>query len=198
MKLFTPLLLIISLALSGCTSVTMVDHTFDPDFDLSQYQTFMLLPNPHPAADENAASVLGEDDLSLTAVRAVLEAKGFDFMVLGTPDFMVGVRAEMTGKPSTNIDMNPLIFTAWDGTARVPRAVGRSEMEDISASQQIKGTGEIMDSKGFLVSMRVEVYDTASGEIVWSGWASSSSLNAFRGDETKLKIVGQIMQRFPN
>lgn len=198
MKLLTPLFLILSLALLGCSSVTMVDHSFDPDFDLSQYKTFMLLPNPHAVSDENAASILGEGDLSLVAVRAVLEAKGFDFIVLGTPDFMVGVRAEMKGKPGTNIDMNPLIFTAWDGTARVPRAVDASEMEDISAGQQIKGTRDIMDYKGPMASMRVEVYDTKSKAVVWTGWASSSSLDAFRGDGAKLKIVNQIMQRFPN
>lgn len=141
------------------------------------------MPNPHPTADPDAAIILGEGDYSLVAVRAVLEAKGFGFMVLGVPDFLIGVRAEMTGERGTNIGKSPIIGP-WDDTAKIK-------------DRLIEGT-HVMNVEGVAASMHVEVFDAKTKEIVWTGWASSSSLNAFRGDNAKLKIVNQIMQRFPN
>lgn len=198
MKLFTPVSLILSLALFGCSSVVSVDHSFDSNYNLSGYRTFAFLPTPHSKSDENAMVILGNDDLSLVALRAVLEEKGFEYTEEDMPDFMVGLRVEMGYEPPVGITSyveNELHLTAWFGD------VGSESQQfdpNPNINEGINGSKSRRNNRREFISMFVEVFDTATKKMVWKGWASAPSMEAFSSESAKLRIVNQIMQRFPN
>lgn len=200
MKLFTPIFLILSLVLCGCSSVVSVDHSFDPNHDLSEYRSFAFLPIPHSKLDENAMAILGEDDLSLVALQAVLEEKGFEYLEEGTPDFMVGLRVEMGYEKPAKVAGAAVVGSGFNFSVSESEGVSRSQQYDPNPNinEGINGSKSHRRNRKTFVSMSVEVFDTVTKEMVWKGWATAPSMEVFSSGSAKLRIVNQIMQRFPN
>ncbi|MDQ8204878.1 DUF4136 domain-containing protein [Pelagicoccus sp. SDUM812003] len=202
MKHLLPLLLV-SLFLCGCASVN-VSHDYDPQIDLAMYESFDLLPIPHPEYDEKARMVLGNDDSSLLALTSILEGKGYHRAIDGPADFFVGIRAtfrsieEVIGyldaEPEGLLAMSVLPPNRLGNTdADYPRSIYRPTDLDIYDASE--GSRLPSDQGVYLI---IDVFDATTKSLAWQGWAKSSTVNGFATDSKRVVAISKVLESFPN
>ncbi len=171
------------LFVAGCASGPTISYEADREAKFAGYKTYALFPM------DKAKGIQGADpSVSLRyapvinrAIAEGLQAKGFNPVELGTADFSVYVNATIA--PRVELDewgYSSLGYYRWGGYWGRPG---------------IGYTTTTVDTykEGLL---RVEVYDGASKELAWVGWAKDR-LGKAPTDEQVANVIAQVLANFP-
>ncbi len=165
--------------LGGCRALPTGYSDFDPDTDFSDFRTFAFVPehtlvvaSPNPVNPQIEPTLIEE-------TRKALTRKGYQFT--SDPeqaDFLVG-------------------FTLG-GTPTARTTVFTDNQRDIFVVGQTQRT-EVVTQEGTDAGMVIDMYDQASGQKKWMGWAIEEIT---MGDIQRLRLtiselVGVILDHFP-
>ena len=91
------IVMLLSTTIVACSSV-QVATDYDPDANLSSYETYSWLPRPvEPTGDVRADNPLVHARVR-DAVDEALKAKGYERLLEGRPDFYIGYHLSLTTK----------------------------------------------------------------------------------------------------
>jgi hypothetical protein len=151
----------------------------NPDADISHYRTFALLPLPDPGSAKDPARALLLAQAARETTVSTLVAKGFVEAPPSQADFSVGLRGQSLPKETA-------AATGFGTSVRTGR--GRVGVYDATS-----GDGLDYDER----TLRVEVFDNRTREMVWAGWMSKLSAVPSQSEEVQ-KAVRRILSKFPS
>lgn len=202
MKPFILVPILLCALLTACSTV-QVRHEFNPEIDIARYESFGLLPIPHPQHDEVAWSVLGDAEFALLVASSILESKGFRKQENKDADFYVGVRVAMNrglaaARSSSLESAELLAMKGWDG-AQLTRGMG----DPIDVYEPPKDgfydpPGVLVKREEYELYLIVDVFDARTRQLCWQGWAKGVSFAKFDGDLKRAKAIEAILKTFPN
>lgn len=171
--------------LAACATISTGAH-YNETTDFGAYQTFSWIDeNPYVAApDDSATAVSPLTHAKIqNAIRAGFESKGFEFVEQrDRADFVIaytiGTREEIS------VDSYPApYFGAWGWHV----SGSRYYVHELSAHSYTRGT------------LAVDVFDGASKQPVWHGWAQKTVTADDRKDPTPSinAAVNKLLLEFP-
>ena len=177
MRLKGLMLVWLGLLAAGCETAPLVTEP-NPNADLSQYHTFSLLPFPETASAPDPARAQALARAASEAAVAALIEKGYTEVPAKESDLSVGLRGQSLPKiPPTTMAGH----TVQTGRAKV-----------------MVYDPAYADSPGYDErTLRVEMFDSRTREIVWAGWTRKLSTAPPRPEEVQ-KAVRRILSKFPS
>lgn len=171
------------LLLAGCASKPTIQFEADRSATFSSYKTYALFPMDKAKGIEGAdpAISLRYAPVINQAVADGLKAKGFTPADIGTAHFGIKVNGAIAPK----IDVNNWGYSAM-GYPRWGRYWGQPGMGYPTTTIDSYNEG----------ILRLEVYDAASKELVWVGWAKDR-LGKAPTDEQVANVIASILANFP-
>lgn len=187
--LLSTTILAAALLASGCSSLPTVNYSKSRIPKNANYDNFSFLPAEKKNTNPAVVAIVGDLDVSQAAIKAILEERGYKNTGYLTSDFMVGLRAFGETGFAPNQDFERHGDGALNGVGTFIRPGGERRSAPIGADQLTYfSTWRLI----------VEVYDTESSTLVWSGWADVSGSAYFEKDSNRFKAMEKILNRFPN
>lgn len=178
---FNPLVLLLAIGLTGCSSLPPVRTAHDGATDFSRYKTFAVLSfTASSSVSPGAALRLAQP--AEQAARDALTAKGMTEASRDKADFAVSIRGESLPR---------IEVTDW-GYSRAPVVVGRrgwvyggyvgARDVDVRATEDKK--------------LIVEIYDNASHKQAWVGWMERTGVGTVEPQMVRDGVL-KILEGFP-
>ncbi len=173
MRLWTSLAL--ALAIPGVTAGAIKVEVARPaDADYASYNSFGLrakpeIPEGHPLSETGDLFKAAR-----SAAEETLLARGLTLIKGGEPDFWVS----FFGFHDEEVSI--------EGTSR-----------KVGAVRWVGDPGAHSTRTVAHETLIVEIYDGASGERVWSGWATGGTQNPDKIKKVTMKMVRRVLEEFP-
>ncbi|MDQ8187261.1 DUF4136 domain-containing protein [Pelagicoccus sp. SDUM812002] len=202
MRIFAATPLFLCFLLTSCSSLS-VQHEFNPQVDFTRLKTFGVLPSPHPEFDPVAKAVFGFDGFALAVASNVLEEKGFSREQDSAADFFLGLRIDVGPEGQVHSPLQAdssgmLVMRGWD-PGGVVKNLGQRVPVYEPKSRYESDPGDHLGKLGDVtIYLYVDVFDAASRDLAWQGWATARSLGEFNTDIKRAKVVAEILKPFPN
>ncbi len=173
------MLLVIALAVVvGCETTPEVSTETKAGADFSRYRTFALLPLPQPPVTADAGARLRLAEPARQAVVAALAAKGYTEAPRESAYLSVNVRGQSLPKVEvTDWGLHQVVYTRA-GPVNVVRNPGTT----VSSYQER--------------TLSIELYDNASKDLVWVGWASQRGQGQVEV-EVLTNAIHQVLLKLP-
>jgi hypothetical protein len=172
------ILLSLGLLAAGCeTAPLVIDRKSDADIE--QFHSFALLPLPHPGSERVSARALQLAQVAREAAVSTLTSKGFTEAATNNADFLVRLQGQSLPK-------GPVAPVGFGATVLTGR--GATPVYDPDSLDAVT-----YDER----TLRVEVFDNRTREMVWSGWTRKLSSRPTEPEQIE-KAVRRILSKFPS
>ena len=145
----------------GCQTTPKYNFESDPEVDFTAYKTFAMMPLPSQVPGAEPDLVLRVGDTVKSTLENELKNKGYTQTDIDSADFTVNV----TGKVVPKVDIRDFGYQPYYTYSSVRRWGYRhpytADFRDVYVDEYEEGT------------LIVEIYDTATKELVWVGWTSA-------------------------
>jgi len=174
------LFLAIAALLCGCATAPKVQTQAKPGADYSRYHTFALMPLPASPVTTDPGMMLRLVDPARQAVITVLRTNGFTQTELAQADLAVNLRGQSLPKVQvTDWGYQPMMVRGRRG-----RYYGYGGYRDIDVRNYEERT------------LSIEIFDNQTKDLVWVGWATTTSSKQFSSEEIQ-ETIQRILADFP-
>lgn len=171
------------LIFQGCTTGPKIGSTANPDKSFAEYETFAILPIPAQAEGGSPGGMLRLKPTLESALRQAFTGIGLTEAPLEAADLAVNVKGAVV--PKTDIIEWGYTGYPYFGYSGRMGWLGVYPYSDTTVDQYDEGT------------LAVELYERASKEMIWVGWATDRLSSRATDPEVIRSAISEIVANFP-